>query len=219
MVMSGSLTSMVGAAVGILVFLLAVGKRGWALAFAAAAVLGMAALAAKPPESLRRQFGDESAIGLTGRPDIWNASWRLFERRPLAGYGFETQNKLLQDPEYQKVAGVSWTVIANQSTHNGYLSVLLGGGMLAFLVWLATLLLPYFRTWGLAAGPPRAVVLAIMSTSLLTNTVESLITGGSSMPAPFFWIAWALGARLYELAGTRRPEQAAEPGKEVVYVS
>ncbi|HOX05454.1 MAG TPA: O-antigen ligase family protein [Planctomycetota bacterium] len=219
LVMSGSRTSIVGAAAGVLVFLLAVGKRRWALAFTVAALLGLAVLAARPPDSFQRQFGDESAVGLTGRPDIWNASWRLFALRPMTGYGFETQNKLLQDPEYQKVAGVSWTVIANQSTHNGYLSVLLGAGLPAFLVWLAILLLPYVRVWGLAAGPSRAVVLAMMTMSLLTNFVESLITGGSSMPAPVFWIAWALGARLCELAAAHRPEPAAEPEQEAAYAA
>jgi O-antigen ligase len=220
--MSGSRSSLVGAALGILIFLIAVGKRRWALAFTVTAGLGVAVLAVNPPESFQRQFGDDSALGLTGRPEIWSASWRLFERRPLAGYGFETQNKLFQDSEYQKTSGVQWTVLANQSTHNGYLSILLGDGLPAFLVWLAALLLPYARAWGLAAGPPRGVVLALMTMGLLTNMVESLIAGGSSLPAVMLWIAWALGARILDPDGAGRPVVVAAeagPEREAVYVA
>ncbi len=201
--LSGSRSSMIGAGVGILVFLLAARRPRTALAFAGAVALAAAAVLAHPPESLRREVSDDAAVNLTGRPDIWNASWRLFLERPLAGYGFETQNKLLGDSEFQRIAGVNWTVLPSQSTHNGYLSVVLGGGAVAFLLWLALLLLPYVRLLDLPPGPPRAVVLSIMTMSLATNMVESLITGGGSLQAVIFWLAWALAARLPEAPAGR----------------
>jgi O-antigen ligase len=164
---------------------------------AAAAVI----LLASPPASLKRRITDETAINLTGRPAIWRAGWYLVEERPLEGFGYDAETKVLQDPAYQRTARVRFSVAARQSMHNGYLSILAGTGVIGLAMWLALLALPFTIVWRIEAGGRKALAIGIMSMGLLTNLVESQITPASSLTAAVFWIAWAVAGRL--AAGVR----------------
>ncbi len=200
-VMSGSRTSLLCAGLGVGACLLAAGRpRAFACFVGAGAVAGLLLLAS-PPASLQRRVTDDTAVNLTGRPAIWRAGWYLVEERPLEGFGYDAETKVLQDPAYQRTARVRFSVTARQSMHNGYLSVLAGTGVIGLALWLALLAVPYARAWRVEAGGRRALAIGIMSIGLVANLVESQITPAASTTAAMFWIAWAVGGRL--AAGVR----------------
>ena len=74
-----------------------------------------------------------------GRDVIWNEAIRLFEQRPMLGYGAKLQLK-----ELARAVGGSKL----KATHNVYLMILLGSGLIgfcSFLLFLYKLLLNAFR--------------------------------------------------------------------------
>jgi O-antigen ligase len=70
-------------------------------------------------EYMRRGVDDESLSTLSGRTHAWSVSWDLFLESPFIGYGFYASGKALLAP------------------HNAYFTVLLNGGLLGFLPWVA----------------------------------------------------------------------------------
>jgi len=194
--LSGSRTSLLCAGMGTGAYLLAAGRPRALACFAAAGALAGIVLLASPPASLRRRVTDDTAVNLTGRPEIWRAGWYLVEERPIEGFGYDAETRILQDPAYQRTARVRFSVTARQSMHNGYLSVLAGTGVVGLVMWLAVLALPYVRAWRVEAGERKALAIGIMSMGLVANLVESQITAAAGLTAAMFWVAWALAGRL-----------------------
>jgi len=201
--LSGSRTSLLCAGVGVGMFLLAAGRPRAFAGFAAAGAIAGIILLASPPASLRRRVTDDTAVNLTGRPEIWRAGWYLVEERPIEGFGYDAETRVLQDPAYQRTARVRFSVTARQSMHNGYLSVLAGTGVVGLALWLAVLALPYVKAWRVEPGERKALAIGIMSMGLIANLVESQITPASNLTAAMFWIAWALAGRLAAGVGSR----------------
>jgi exopolysaccharide production protein ExoQ len=79
-------------------------------------------------------FSDKESISYeetSGRNTIYNAAWEAFKEKPILGYGFVVgEQKVLLDN----------TGRFYDTSHNGFLSALLGTGMVGFL-----LLLTFFR--------------------------------------------------------------------------
>jgi hypothetical protein len=194
--MSGSRTSLLCAGFGVAVCLLAARRLKSCAGFVAVGVAAGAILIAIPPASLKRRVQDDSAVNLTGRPAIWRAGWYLVEERPLEGFGYDAEMKALEDPALQRTARVSFSVMARQSMHNGFLSILAGTGVIGLVMWLALLAIPFASVWRWEAGGRKALAISIMSMTLLTNLVESQITPAASLTAAAFWIAWAVAGRL-----------------------
>jgi len=201
--LSGSRTSLLCAGVGVGAYFLAAGRPRALAGLAATGALAGIVLLASPPASLRRRVTDDTAVNLTGRPEIWRAGWYLVEERPVEGFGYDAETKVLQDPAYQRTARVRFSVTARQSMHNGYLSVLAGTGVVGLAIWLAVLALPYVKAWRVDARDRKALAIGIMSMGLVANLVESQITPAASLTAAMFWVAWALAGRLAAGVGPR----------------
>ncbi|MHC5053303.1 MAG: O-antigen ligase family protein [Planctomycetota bacterium] len=201
LLMSGSRTSILCGGLGMVACLLAAGRPKSSAALLAAGAVAGIVLLVSPPASFRRRVADDTSVNLTGRPAIWRAGWYMVEERPLEGFGYDAETKVLQDPAYQRTARVRFSVTARQSMHNGFLSILAGTGVVGLALWLALLAVPYGRAWLVRAGGRKGLAVGIMSMGLLANLVESQITPASSLTAAMFWVAWAVAGRL--AAGVR----------------
>ena len=67
----------------------------------------------------------------SGRGAIWHFNWTGFLERPLIGWGWMAA---WSTPEFLK-RDLWWTVTGAQWSHNGYLEILLGGGLVAGLLF------------------------------------------------------------------------------------
>jgi O-antigen ligase len=133
---------------------------------------------------------------LTGRPEIWRSALTLAGEKPVLGYGYAADGKIFQDPRFYHSEYAFWSGSARSSLHNGYISVLVGvgaGGLLLFLIILAY---PLWHNISLKKDHYKAFLFSIMSMCLLTNLLESSITGGTSITATFFWITWVMAGKL-----------------------
>jgi O-antigen ligase len=123
-------------------------------------------------------FGE--TVSFNGRSEIWKYSWNGFLDRPLLGWGWMSAWRswaFMKMDLWWTVEGVTWS-------HNAYLDVLLGGGVLAVVLLVAAVL------WGLYRLVPTDVKNPIDSWSiafifffLAMCTQESFIIGNH-----FLWM-------------------------------
>ena len=84
-------------------------------------------------------FGE--TVTFNGRSEIWKYSWNGFLERPLLGWGWLSAWRswaFMKMDLWWTVEGVSWS-------HNAYLDLLLGGGVLAVLLFAAAVLWGVYR--------------------------------------------------------------------------
>ena len=124
--------------------------------------------------------------------------------RPFFGYGFDVEGQVLHNPKHHlfmrtesyylksKIKGN----LARLSLHNGYLSVLVGTGLLGFIIWLYLLFCPFILIMKLSNNPEyfnfKNSVLMMMIMALGLNFAEYCIDGGKQIYSIQFWILWTV---------------------------
>lgn len=120
------------------------------------------------PGALAGLFGKDA--GLTGRNVIWATVWSYIKERPLLGYGWntvwptESGGFLPSEVAFETVRRAGFEVV---NSHNGYLDIVLGGGVIALVIFLVIVVLAPGRTPFAQNSVWRtAVVLAFVVNSL-----------------------------------------------------
>ena len=145
--------------------------------------------------SIRRRL-----LGSSGRSQAWAGALHTWERRPVTGYGFGTEERAFVDRYYFFNAGLP---------ENSYIGTLLQLGLvgLALLVAAASWALGRFRL-----SPPAAGVLA--AGLVLAFTQSYLFAVGNDATIPV-WLAWfmlaAAAARRARAPRTRAPARVPAP--------
>jgi O-antigen ligase len=155
-------------------------------------------------------FGLDEALGLigrnatlTGRTDVWSIATEHIAERPLLGYGY----RVFWEPDGPVHAfllkDIGWEP---DSSHNGYLEVLLNLGYVGGVVFLTFLLFALGRTYrmfarggsGVAAWPLMAVLYQVIS-----NFSETSLALYNS-------IGWVVLVAAF-LYATEKPGSVSEP--------
>jgi O-antigen ligase len=155
--------------------------------------------------------GNEDIGGLSGRTAFWEGVLLLISESPVKGYGYGVGGKVFEDPRFQKKGWQLWSGSPKSSLHQGYLSILVETGLIAFTLWCLSWILVLWRCAVLPPGEYKSFVLSTLAMCLVLNFVETSITGGNTIPSIFFWIAWAIGGRLPYLI-SRETSRSLEPG-------
>jgi O-antigen ligase len=103
----------------------------------AAAVFSWAAI--QMQNKVLELFGE--TIDFNGRSEIWKYSWTGFLEKPLSGWGWMSAWRswaFMRMNLWWTVEGVIWS-------HNAYLDMLLGGGVLAVALFFAAAILGLYR--------------------------------------------------------------------------
>jgi O-antigen ligase len=146
------------------------------------------------PSIRRRLFGS------SGRSQAWAGALHTWERRPVAGYGFGTEERAFVDRYYTFDSGLP---------ENSYIGTLLQLGVvgLALLVAAALWALARFRL-----SPPAAALLAGGLVLGLTQSYLFAVGNDATIPV---WLAWfmlaAAAARRARAPRTRAPVRAPAP--------
>jgi O-antigen ligase len=141
-------------------------------------------------------FGE--TIDFNGRSAIWNYSWTGFLDRPLIGWGWlsawHTPLFLRRD--------LWWSFTNTGWSHSGYMDVLLGGGIIAALLFVAALLWGGLRHLGDVTKQTAAQwTPALMFFVLATATQESFFIGNH-----FLWLLFVAA-----VAGNLAAVNSAQP--------
>ena len=123
-------------------------------------------------------FGE--TVDFNGRSEIWKYSWNGFLDRPLLGWGWMSAWRswaFMKMDLWWTVEGVTWS-------HNAYLDVLLGGGVLAVGLLVAAVIWGLYRLVPTDTGNPiDSWSIAFVFFYLAMCTQESFIIGNH-----FLWM-------------------------------
>lgn len=138
----------------------------------------------KPSNMLRNDV--EDMTDLTGRDEFWSGALLLISERPILGYGFEVGGKIWEDPRFYNPKLTLWSGSSKQSLHNGYLSIAVGIGIPAFILWLLIIFFPLTKIVRKKLIPEIQPFIILILIFIITNFVESTIGANSFL----FWLSW-----------------------------
>jgi O-antigen ligase len=142
-------------------------------------------------------FGETA--NFNGRSEIWKYSWNGFLERPFLGWGWLSAWRswaFMRMDLWWTVEGVSWS-------HNAYLDLLLGGGVLAVLLFAAAVLLGVYRIVPSHNGDAtQSWPIAFIFFYLAMCTQESFIIGNH-----FLWMLF-VAILTSETTIAKQPDQS-----------
>lgn len=121
---------------------------------------------------------------LTGRTEVWAFGWHLFLQRPLFGYSFDSLASVLGG--FSKGVG---------HLHNGYLDLLVRGGLVGIGIYLLALLRATYRLLQVTARTPEA---AFWLMFLAADLAYELAEASLMRPVHVMWLAFLIAATVAE---------------------
>jgi O-antigen ligase len=209
--LSGSRGSIIAAVGGIAIWWISMKKYEKVLAYILTIALVLFLVVFFQPSQFQRE-GNDDISGLSGRTDFWKIVLILISENPVKGLGYGVGGKIFEDPRFQREGYDLWSGSPRSSLHQGYLSIMVELGLIAFLLWCFTWLVVLWRCASLLPGRYKGFVLSTMSMCLVVNLVETAITGGNTIVSIFFWLAWVIGGRLPLIL----PQQTSTPSVMVL---
>ena len=141
-------------------------------------------------------FGE--TLDFNGRSAIWNYSWTGFLDRPLIGWGWMSA---WRTPPFLN-RDLWWSFVNTGWSHSGYMDVLLGGGLVAAVLFVGAFFWGGLRNLGDVTKQNAAQwTPAIMCFVLATATQESFFVGNH-----FLWLLFAAA-----VAGNLSAVNSAQP--------
>jgi hypothetical protein len=137
----------------------------------------------------------------SGRLQAWETAADQGLDRPIAGYGFGTEDETFVDRSY---------LFVSEAVENSFLGVFLQLGALGLAILVAALALPLAAWWHVrkAFDPERAELAAACAGSVVAGIVlavpQSYLTSVGSPPTAAFWIAFFLLAAVVAGSTTAR---------------
>jgi O-antigen ligase len=131
---------------------------------------------------------------LTGRTYIWAYGWNLFQQRPWFGYGFDSLASVIG--EFGKLGHM----------HDGYLDLLVRGGIVAVALYLVVLVRAIYRLMKLTARTPQA---AFWLMFLVGDMAFEVAEATLMRPVNIVWLLFLISAIVAEKDGVL--QQAARP--------
>ena len=190
-ILTGSRTTLLASSAGVLVWLLL--EKNWVKLFSLGIALGifLVSLLYFAPSSFKRNETSE-ITDLSSREDIWKSAEIFIKEKPIFGYGYGVEGKIFQDELKVDLEGSFIERNVRQSLHNGYLSLLVGVGIVGLILWLLTLTFPFIFSIISVFSPEKAYAYFTFVTVIITNFVESALTGYSLPSDIFYWLAWTI---------------------------
>jgi parallel beta-helix repeat protein len=174
------------------------------IAIAAVAFIGYASLGAASRTHFNRNLDT-----LTGRTVAWHFEVRKIDQRPLTGFGYMIEGGIFKDPHFSDWDRF-WNRGPNTSLHEGYLSVAVGTGIPALVLWLFLALRPWIAALARKEDPWDLVPIFffIVVPMLLLGLDESGIADPRSIRGVLFYLCWMLAERQRLASNTTEATEA-----------
>lgn len=193
--LSGSRGSILAAVGGVAVWWISMRKYEKVFVYILFIALAFLLVVVIQPSRFEREGNDDIA-DLSGRSAFWEGVLLLISESPVKGYGYGVGGKIFEDPRFQRKGWQLWSGSAKASLHQGYLSIMVEVGLIAFILWCGSWVIVIWRCAFLPPGEYKSFVLSTLSMCLILNFAETSITGGNTIPSIFFWVTWVVGGRL-----------------------
>jgi O-Antigen ligase len=125
-------------------------------------------------------------FGTSGRGRAWSGALGQVKKRPVAGYGFGTEDRVFADRYYG---------FDSSLPENSYIGVLLQLGVAGGLAIVALLVFLALAAWrAVSRAPPgargtAAACAAVLVAGLVLASTQSFLTAAGNLAAATFWIA------------------------------
>jgi hypothetical protein len=86
---------------------------------------------------------------------------------------------------------------------------MVGIGIPGIILWVAILLIPFFRAFKAKMTFYKVFSITIMFMLFIANFAESAINTGNSIGAVYFWIAWVVAGKIYQFEKAASAEESA----------
>jgi len=144
-------------------------------------------------------LGENAALArdvstFTGRTEAWKFELRKIVERPLTGYGYSVEGAIFQDrtfPNWEEF----WDFGPNTSLHNSYMSVVVGLGFPALILFLYIVVTPWTSLFRRDDGDPwrlRPVFFFIVLPAFIIGFDETGLADPRYPKGVIFFICWAL---------------------------
>ena len=196
--LTGSRTSLLASMVGIFIWFFL--QRSWLKLIFIIVFAGLSLFLVSQFSIANFSRDDGSKItDLSERGEIWDGAIILSKEKPILGYGYAVESKIFANQNKYDLEGTFLNVNAQQPLHNGYLSIFVGGGTIGLFLWLIIILIPLFIAFTSEYSLFKLYAIATIIPMLISNVVESAITGYLGASDIFFWLAWVVAGKLYLL--------------------
>lgn len=194
---------MLAAVVGIIVLLILQRKFLQILLFGIFIVFAFFLMLQLNPEGLKRTESNKMT-DLTGREEYWQGGLTMLSQQPFLGYGYSADGKIFDKQRLFYFGEHLGASVSSQPLHNGYLSTLVGLGIIGLLLWLTILTYPLYRLTSFTEFPAKPYLISIMVMILVTNFSDQNLTGYATYGDTFFWTAWLLASKISEYSKQRK---------------
>ena len=196
--LTGSRTSLLASMVGIFIWFLL--QRNWLKLIFMIVFAGLSLFLVTQLSIANFSRDDGSKLtDLSERGEIWDGAILLSKEKPILGYGYAVESKIFANQRIYDLEGTFLNVNAQQPLHNGYLSIFIGGGSVGLFLWIIIILIPLITAFFSEYSLFKLYAITTIIPILISNIVESAITGYLSATDIFFWLAWIVAGKLYLL--------------------
>ncbi len=192
--LADSRSCFIGLTVGIAAYLI------WKYGFRAIAMCLAAAVLIFALYSLLNSNGkiyfNRDISTLTGRSYLWQFEFRKLKQEPFTGYGYDVEGAVFEDRYFEE-----WNKFFNQgpntTLHEGYLSVALGVGVPATLLWLFIFVAPFVTLFTRKDDPwsLRPMVFFTVIPIMILGIDETGIAEPRYMTGLLIFLFWMLAER------------------------
>jgi O-antigen ligase len=187
----------------------------WKFRWRAVRVIAVLAVLAILGASLvNPQYFNRGLDTATGRTEAWSFEIRMIEAQPLRGYGYQVEGAIFQNRYWTNWQDF-WDHGPNTALHNGYISIAIGMGLPALVLWFVTFFAPWSSIlrnkedpWGLK---PLFFLVAI---PIILLSLDESVAEPRGPLGLLVWVTWALAAR-YQIV---LAEAAAKPKDTVIHL-
>jgi len=198
-ILSGSRTSLVASLVAIMFWLFM--QRSWLklVVLGSTVVIGGFLVTQLSIASFNRGDASTNLFALSERDIIWEGAIILAKEKPIMGYGYAVESKIFANQNKYETEGTFLNLNSQQPLHNGFLSIFVGGGVIGMFLWMIAIILPIIFAFASKFSLYKLYAITTMIPILISNIVESALTGYLSATDVFFWIAWVVAGKLFIL--------------------
>ncbi len=146
--------------------------------------------------SLSRSKGSK-ITDLTEREFIWKGAAAFIKEKPIIGYGYAVEGKIFADQLLFDMEEQFFNANAQQPLHNGYLSIFIGGGIIGLSLWFLAIIFSLYNLYKSEFSVFKIFSITSIIALMVSNMVETAVTGYLSSTDIFFWIAWVVGGKIW----------------------
>jgi hypothetical protein len=133
-----------------------------------------------PPNGAYRPPVQRTILGSSGRAQAWDGAIRQAVRRPVAGYGFGTEERVFVDRFF---------AFESSFVENGYIAIFLQLGIVGLALFAALLVALFWSAARLVRWPgPAAAATGVLVASCLIEVTQSGLFSVGNVAAASIWI-------------------------------